>query len=161
VIPQCGEPKLGYGSGDSRRWYGQRILVRIILGRLGGTCFELFSGGLIIGVDKGTPARIERFGEFKILRMWVSKGSTWMGKDGENANTADELRQSILNREWVEERPLNRIYHIPFSDQKATGLRELSHNPERECSINCSDPACVDDRRVRVRGKQGQRMGRT
>jgi hypothetical protein len=69
VIPQCGEPEIGYCSGDSRRGYSQRILVRIVLGRLSGTGFELFGGGLISGMDESTPAGIERFGEFEILRV--------------------------------------------------------------------------------------------
>jgi hypothetical protein len=69
VIPQCGEPELGYGSGDSRRGYSQRILVRIVLGGLSGTSIELFGGGFISGMNESTPARIERFGEFEIL--WV------------------------------------------------------------------------------------------
>jgi hypothetical protein len=69
VIPQCGEPELGYGSGDSRGGYSQRILVRIVLGGLSGTGFEFFGGGLISRMDKSTPARIERFGEFEILQV--------------------------------------------------------------------------------------------
>jgi hypothetical protein len=69
VIPQCGEPELGDGSGDGRRGYSQRILVRIVLGGLSGTGFELFGSGLISGMDEGTPTRIERFGEFEILRV--------------------------------------------------------------------------------------------
>jgi hypothetical protein len=68
VIPQCGEPELGYSTGDSRRRYGQRVLVCIVLGGLGSTCFELFSSGLIIGMDESTSARIEWFGEFEILQ---------------------------------------------------------------------------------------------
>jgi len=67
VIPQCGEPELGYGSRDSRRRYSQRILVRIVFGGLSGTSVELFGGRLISGMDECTPTRIERFGEFKIL----------------------------------------------------------------------------------------------
>jgi len=69
VIPQCSEPELGYGSGDSRGGYSQRILVLVVLGGLGSTSFELFCGGLISGMDESTPARIERFGEFEILRV--------------------------------------------------------------------------------------------
>jgi hypothetical protein len=69
VIPQCGEPELGYGSRGSRRGYSQRILVRIVLGGLSGTGFELLGGGLISGMDESTPARIERLGEFEILRV--------------------------------------------------------------------------------------------
>jgi hypothetical protein len=67
VIPQCREPELRYGSGDSRRGYSQRIIFRIVLGGLSGTGFELFGGRLISGMDESTPARIERFGEFEIL----------------------------------------------------------------------------------------------
>jgi len=69
MIPQCGEPELGYGSGGSRRRYSQRILFRIVLGGLSGTGFELFGGGLISGMYESTPARVERFGEFEILRV--------------------------------------------------------------------------------------------
>jgi hypothetical protein len=69
VIPQCGEPELGHGSGDSRGGYTQRILVHIILGGLSGTGFELFGGGLISCMDESTPTRVEGFGEFEILRV--------------------------------------------------------------------------------------------
>ena len=31
---------------------------------------------------------------------------------------ADGLRQSNLDREWVEERPLISVYHIPISDRR-------------------------------------------
>lgn len=69
MIPQCGEPELGDGSGDGRRGYSQWILVCIVLGGLSGTGFELFSRGSISGMDESPPARIERFGEFEILRV--------------------------------------------------------------------------------------------
>ena len=90
MIPQCGEPEFGHGSGNSRRGYSQRILVRIVLGGLSGTSFELFGSGLIISMDESTPARIERFGEFEILWMWITCGSvakiTTVGKDEESGN---------------------------------------------------------------------------
>jgi hypothetical protein len=67
MIPHCGGPKPGY-NGDSRRGYGERILVRIVLGGQSSACFELFSGGHISSTDESTPERKERFGEFGILR---------------------------------------------------------------------------------------------
>jgi hypothetical protein len=76
VIPQCSEPEFGYGSWDSRRGYGQRILIRIVLGGLSSTSFELFGRGFITGMDKSTPAGIERFREFEILRVRITCGST-------------------------------------------------------------------------------------
>jgi len=61
VVPQCGGPwaRTRASTGDSRQEYGQ-ILVRIVLGRLGSACSELFGGGLISGMDEGTPLHAER-----------------------------------------------------------------------------------------------------
>ena len=62
MIPQRSEPELGYS---------QRILLCVVLGGLSGTGFELFGGGLIGSMNESTPTRIERFGEFEILRVWI------------------------------------------------------------------------------------------
>jgi hypothetical protein len=67
VIPP-GEPELGYSSGNSRRSYGHLVLVRIVLGGLGGACLGLYNGGFISGMDESTSARIKVFDEFEILR---------------------------------------------------------------------------------------------
>jgi hypothetical protein len=74
VIPQHSEPELGYSSGDSRQGYSQQILLRIVLGGLSGTGFELFGGGLISSMNESTPMCIERFGEFEILRVGIRCG---------------------------------------------------------------------------------------
>jgi len=69
VVPQCGEPKLGYSGSNGGQGYSKRILVCVVLGGLSGACLELFCGRLSGGMDECPPARIEGFGEFEIL--WV------------------------------------------------------------------------------------------
>ena len=49
--------------------YSQQVLLRINLGGLSGTGFELFGGVLISSMNESTPTRIEVFREFEIL--WV------------------------------------------------------------------------------------------
>ena len=67
VIPQCGEPELGYSPRNGRCRNGKWVLVCVVLGGLCSASLELFCGGLRGGMNKCTSARIERFSEFEIL----------------------------------------------------------------------------------------------
>ena len=67
MIPQRGEPELGYSSRNGGCGDGKWVLICVVFSGLCGASLELFNAGLRGGMDKCTPARIERFGEFEIL----------------------------------------------------------------------------------------------
>lgn len=67
MIPQYGEPELGYSSRNGGCGDGKWVLVCVVLSGLCGAGLELICAGLRGGMNECTPARIERFGEFEIL----------------------------------------------------------------------------------------------